>query len=289
MGDVYLIVFCIFSLCFYCFGEITSCEKISACSCKSEDGIVDLSALAERGKPRFMDVQSETSDKVSWNPCLPFTEGDCKDVAVCQVRNIHLPEFYNLGNQESATFRVVNGSLHLSYSADTLNPKGENTLRSSNITLICDKTQNPGILTSKGEVPLGSGRFLMTLRSVAACAMKSNLRATGGPTPITIQTITPKLVSIQTITPKLVSIQTITQKPVTIGPTARRITSTGGGIPAHIIPPIEQLDLSGFQSLLVGQVVILVFILLLMVAVVIMYAYQMCLHKVVSKRAYDNL
>ncbi|XP_046573459.1 uncharacterized protein LOC124281533 [Haliotis rubra] len=119
MGNVYLIVFYIFSSCFYCFGEITSCEKVSACSCESEDGTVDLSPLAHKGTPRFLDVQSETGDKVSWNPCLPFTEGNCTDVAVCQFRHIFQKEYYNLGNQDSAAFSVVDGSLRLTYSAFT--------------------------------------------------------------------------------------------------------------------------------------------------------------------------
>ncbi|XP_067649413.1 uncharacterized protein [Haliotis asinina] len=263
MGKVYLIVFYIFSSCFHCFGEITSCEKISACSCESEDGIVDLSPLAHNGNPRFLDVQSETGDKVSWNPCLPFTEGNCTDVAVCQFRHIAQKEYYSLGNQDSAAFSVVDGSLRLSYSAFTRGPTGVG-FRSTSITLICDNSQNPGILTSKGEVPVGSGHFEMTLRSFAACAA-----------------IKPGLGATDDTTIKIVSIQTITPKPITIGPPPTT--------PSNIVPMTPLADISGLQSLLVGQVVLLVFIMILMLAIVLMYAYQLYLQRVVSRRSYENL
>ncbi|XP_067648767.1 uncharacterized protein [Haliotis asinina] len=152
------------------FGEITKCDKLTSCSCKTDKGVVDLTPLTGTNGPRFKDFPAPSGDKFSWNPCKPFSEGKCKDVAACQIQNLIPPSYFNIGSQDSATFVVDNG-LKLTYNADTFFDQlgAPNTVRTTKVSLVCDASKDPGELTVDGETPAGSAVYLMTLTSKYAC------------------------------------------------------------------------------------------------------------------------
>ncbi|KAL3832663.1 hypothetical protein ACJMK2_024286, partial [Sinanodonta woodiana] len=142
------------------------CTKTSACSCTYSDGsTVDLSPLdSSGGTPRFYDVlDDQRVDMFSWNPCTPFSEGSCNNVAVCQKRTfIPNPEYYSLGDQNSAVFANDNtGKPTLSYKA----VQG-GVSRTSIITLTCEQ-QTDGILLAAGEKE--PTKYYMELKSKYAC------------------------------------------------------------------------------------------------------------------------
>ncbi|XP_067650656.1 uncharacterized protein [Haliotis asinina] len=149
---------------------IKTCVKKSSCSCMGDNGMVDLSPLAKNGGPQFKDISATTGDQFSWNPCTPFTENDCKNVAACQIQNINPPAYFNIGTQDSAKFQVKNGVLTLTYSATTFlgSELEDGFTRTAIITLVCDKTVE-GTLKATGEKPAKSGKYLMTLTSKYAC------------------------------------------------------------------------------------------------------------------------
>ncbi|XP_048247816.1 uncharacterized protein LOC125377817 [Haliotis rufescens] len=161
---------------------ITQCKKTTACSCMGDNGMIDLSPLASNGGARFKDISATSGDQFSWNPCKPFTEKGCKNVAACQIQNANPPAYFSIGTQDSAKFQVNKGALTLTYSADTFLGTGPelapNFLRSAIITLVCDKSVE-GTLKAVGEKPAKSGKYLMTLTSKYAC------ESTGGTVTVT--------------------------------------------------------------------------------------------------------
>ncbi|XP_071102239.1 uncharacterized protein [Haliotis cracherodii] len=151
-------------------GAITKCEKMSSCSCKTDKGVVDLTPLSSTNGPRFKDMPAPNGDKFSWNPCKSFSEGTCKGVAACQIQKLLPPSYFNIGNQDSATFTVDQG-LKLTYSAATFldQPGAPNTVRTTKVSLVCDESKDPGELTVDGETKAGSAVYVMTLASKYAC------------------------------------------------------------------------------------------------------------------------
>ncbi|KAK3591981.1 hypothetical protein CHS0354_031488 [Potamilus streckersoni] len=99
----------------------------------------------------------------SWNPCTPFSEGSCNNMAVCQKRPfIPMPEYHSLGDQNSAVFASDDtGKLTLSYKAVQ-----EGVSRTSIITLTCEQ-QTEGILDVAGETQ--QTKYYMELKSKYAC------------------------------------------------------------------------------------------------------------------------
>ncbi|KAK6166146.1 hypothetical protein SNE40_022909 [Patella caerulea] len=148
-------------------GAADACVKKSACSCENSEGTIDLTPLV--GSPKFKDVQDEAgSYYFSYNPCTKFTESGCTNVAGCQT---DMTNFYSIGTQDSATFKVdATNGLYIEYDATT------DVKRTLQVYLKCDQTEE-GKLDVKGEFPAGSAIYEMTLTSKYACASGG-----GGPT-----------------------------------------------------------------------------------------------------------
>ncbi|VDI50718.1 Hypothetical predicted protein [Mytilus galloprovincialis] len=146
-----------------------SCKKTSSCSCKFSNGAaINLNQLSNTDQtPRFEDQPDPDSnaDMYSWNPCQPFNEGDCMDVAVCNVHNnIPNASYFTLGDQDSAVFSTSGKVTKLTY----IYAGTGGAQRSAEITLTCDKDKE-GSLDVKGEIPLGSGEYFFELQTKYAC------------------------------------------------------------------------------------------------------------------------
>ncbi|XP_067649953.1 cation-dependent mannose-6-phosphate receptor-like [Haliotis asinina] len=137
------------------------CHKVSSCSCRNSEGLIDLSPLAKTDNtPAFSDLlDSPGYYKYSWNPCHPFTEGTCIGVAGCQ-QDTDSGDFTSIGKQDSALFiNDVTDGLQIQYT------DGAKTLF---VTLNCNKTET-GKLDVKGENPPRSKQYYLTLHSKYAC------------------------------------------------------------------------------------------------------------------------
>ncbi|XP_076469960.1 cation-dependent mannose-6-phosphate receptor-like [Babylonia areolata] len=67
-----------------------TCVGQGPCGCAFDDGsgAIDVSSLGNTDStPRFADVRGKDNFLYSYNPCYPFSEGNCTDAAVCQVGN----------------------------------------------------------------------------------------------------------------------------------------------------------------------------------------------------------
>lgn len=145
------------------------CQKLSACSCKTSDGVVDLSAL-----------QSFTNYKGpkglynnDWNPCIARPCGSMPntDVSICQTEvkkpGVQASSYIN-GYLKTASFTgEVGKNLVLHYTGDNATLSGGIKLRQSSISLICvsDSLSNDFTVQElKGDVD-----YVFTLRSPHAC------------------------------------------------------------------------------------------------------------------------
>lgn len=154
------------------------CQKLSACSCKTSDGVVDLSALAS-----FTNVKDTEGYLNDWNPCVarPCGSLPSSDVSICQTE-VSKPgakaNSYINGFLSTASFIGEAGkNLMLHYTGD--NVTGTTTLRQSSIYLICvpDSTAR-NELTAKGESTPGNVNYVFILRSPHACLVPNgNLSA----------------------------------------------------------------------------------------------------------------
>ncbi|XP_041365147.1 uncharacterized protein LOC121380411 [Gigantopelta aegis] len=152
---------------------ITKCEKISSCSCKTNNGkVIDLSPLAGVGTPRFKDKMSPSGDLFSWNPCFAFSEGGLSGLAACQQRPALPPLFYNTGSQDSAVFEVdASKGLQVVYTATT------DVLRTTKVTLKCDHNKEQEF-TAQGEVTPGVAVYDLTLVSKYCCEDEREITVT---------------------------------------------------------------------------------------------------------------
>ena len=113
-----------------------TCEKLDSCTCRdSQTGKnVSLHSLARAdGTPAFtVDIGYFV---FNYNPCFPFTFGNCTDVAVCQTdqKGVH----FNLGTQDSADFS--NGTDFYNIVAYT-SPAEPRLVRRSFVDLICNES-----------------------------------------------------------------------------------------------------------------------------------------------------
>ncbi|XP_070209871.1 uncharacterized protein [Littorina saxatilis] len=147
--------------------RVTQCVKTGPCSCRTADGVIDLSPLADNVTARYKDVpDSEGADMYSWNPCLSFTETPhCVNVAACQ-RTIGLNESQNIGTQDSAQFVVTDqGDLTLQYTYP--DPSGAN--RTTIVTLLYYPHAHDMIAIAGEMVAL---QYSITLMSKFACVNK---------------------------------------------------------------------------------------------------------------------
>ncbi|CAG2193102.1 unnamed protein product [Mytilus edulis] len=129
--------------------------------------LTEHTIIRKRNSYGFEDQPDPDSnaDMYSWNPCQPFNEGDCMDVAVCNVHNnIPNASYFTLGDQDSAVFSTSGKVTKLTY----IYAGTGGAQRSAEITLTCDKDKE-GFLDVKGEIPLGSGEYFFELQTKYAC------------------------------------------------------------------------------------------------------------------------
>ncbi|XP_068740352.1 uncharacterized protein [Montipora capricornis] len=56
------------------------------CTCRTDEGTIDLRNVGRRdGLPRFSNIGSYDMEfvKFSWDPCYPYSTGECQNVAAC--------------------------------------------------------------------------------------------------------------------------------------------------------------------------------------------------------------
>ncbi|XP_013380064.1 uncharacterized protein LOC106151379 [Lingula anatina] len=112
------------------------CVKVNDCSCQMDDGsgLVDIATLGRTdGKPAFSGLDPN-SVKYSYNPCYPFTDGACENVAACQnLQNQNIP----IGKQDGSLWNVdpASNELIVTY---TQNTTGQEQV--TIVTLVCNKT-----------------------------------------------------------------------------------------------------------------------------------------------------
>ncbi|KAK6165927.1 hypothetical protein SNE40_022733 [Patella caerulea] len=137
----------------------------NSCVIETSQGTIDLTPLGNTDNtPRFKDLQGTTDHlySYSWNPCLPFNEGTCTDVAICQS-GPGQQVFFILGLQNKISYEEgpdQSGSLVYHTYGDIE--------RTTTIRLTCDPTQEGNLIVT-GEQPYQSGKYFFELRSQYAC------------------------------------------------------------------------------------------------------------------------
>ncbi|XP_078573387.1 uncharacterized protein LOC144860145 [Branchiostoma floridae x Branchiostoma japonicum] len=143
-----------------------TCEKTGPCSCNMSDGSgqVDISPLMT-GNPTFKDLVATTVPDdylYSWNPCQPFTEGQCQNVAVCKKSN-DSSVYEDIGTQDS---------VEISFSQDpdegeivTFGYTSLDGLRLSSVMAKCTTGQTS--IKADGEIL--DNNYLFELSSPCAC------------------------------------------------------------------------------------------------------------------------
>ncbi|KAK7109053.1 uncharacterized protein [Littorina saxatilis] len=168
---MFLIVGQLWSLC-YSAGE--SCKKLGPCSCQSDKGTIDLSPL--KGSPKFQDKKDAKGAYLfSYNPCTPFDEGKgCKKVSACQI-SLDKKTQFPTGTQDSASFSDNgNNNIAITYTATS----GDATLRTTIVTLKCDKSGGEDKLDVDGET--SPATYTMTLTSSHCCPKSGPSPPSGG-------------------------------------------------------------------------------------------------------------
>ncbi|KAJ7318622.1 hypothetical protein OS493_037791 [Desmophyllum pertusum] len=74
----------------------------------------------------------------SWNPCTPFSDGNCKDVLLCQYNSAG--SGYAIAKKVNSFTENDDGSITLTYNGIV---DGSHT-RMAVFKLVCDANQNPG-------------------------------------------------------------------------------------------------------------------------------------------------
>jgi len=150
-----------------CMGEM------SYCKCQTgNDTMVDLSQVQKVEVYNHHAGLNHPNERIIFNPCHPFNEGNCKDSVVCMVKTTMLvipAGQYNLASLNEAKFSKCGENLVLKY---------EHLVRSkkmtTEVTLICDETAAVDSLklTSESEGkawPQLPGDVKLELRSKSVC------------------------------------------------------------------------------------------------------------------------
>ncbi|XP_064648085.1 uncharacterized protein LOC135500496 [Lineus longissimus] len=152
------------------YADGANCVKNNACSCTYDDGsgTVDFQNLAGTSGPRLLDQYDKNRQyKYSYNPCNPFTEQTCNNVAVCEVTvdasgstSFTTPA----GTQDSATFTTTGGQLKIVYKTRPTEFNYQTT-----VTLKCDAslTGSPKFDIA-GAVTFNTAEMTMTHASLCA-------------------------------------------------------------------------------------------------------------------------
>ncbi|XP_048754496.1 uncharacterized protein LOC125665735 isoform X2 [Ostrea edulis] len=148
------------------------CEKLTACSCKTSSGVVDLSAL-----PSSTQVTDPQKYLNVWSPCNGVACASKSGVSVCQSTKSSPPSSYVNGYVNTARFTgdPTTNQLVLSYTGDK--DTTVDKTRKTSIQLICDESAAENTLTAQGETSQGSVDYKFTLRSKHACVSSGSISA----------------------------------------------------------------------------------------------------------------
>ncbi|CAH3190923.1 unnamed protein product [Porites evermanni] len=106
---------------------------------------------------RFKEIPEARGRQFEWNPCITFTDGDCKEVLSCQTTDTAR----NPAGTKDTTFSVDSeGNAVITYGKSTAS---DGTERQTKITLKCDLETNgtkPTGFTGKVDGKLTSGTYL---------------------------------------------------------------------------------------------------------------------------------
>ncbi|XP_045170506.2 uncharacterized protein LOC123532950 [Mercenaria mercenaria] len=160
--------------------ESTTCEQQGVCACVFENGSkIDLSLLGNKdGTPLIKDIIAYGQYGYSFNPCYPFNEDKCINVAACQ--NDGIGNVYAIGDASSANLTYFASSGILAGVYTSLGDFGKT--RTSIVSFVCDPAADIPKLEVFGEGPELTYKFAIT--SKHACIPE--------PTPIPTSTETPK-------------------------------------------------------------------------------------------------
>ncbi|XP_072029104.1 cation-dependent mannose-6-phosphate receptor-like [Amphiura filiformis] len=132
----------------------------STCACVFPDGTkIDLSPLDGANKPAFDFKEPTVPDDFmyAYNPCTPFSSGDCTNVAVCQ-RSKDLSHYYNIGNPSTAEF---------SGTGDAISYSGGEEGRQTDVQLLCNKDANTHKYVVDGQI--SDKHYKLQVTSCHAC------------------------------------------------------------------------------------------------------------------------
>ncbi|KAK7498648.1 hypothetical protein BaRGS_00010025 [Batillaria attramentaria] len=142
---------------------------VQADSCRhaGSDGVIDISSLGNADNtPRFKDMADDNSGGIwvySYNPCYPFSEGDCSGAAACQA-SPDGSQYFQCGDQSTASWGTDADSGKM---AITYTNHGTDIDRKTLVILICDQSATDPKLHVIGDVSNGEYHFELT--SKCAC------------------------------------------------------------------------------------------------------------------------
>ncbi|CAH1238264.1 Hypp5552 [Branchiostoma lanceolatum] len=155
-----------------------ACVQYGTCACMFKNGsYIDLTSLEQTsGEPLFKDhpLSSPRRDDgfyYSFNPCAPFTEGKCEDVAVCKKNSLAGSEV-SLGKQDSSTFATANenGPVAIMYASEN---------RMSIVSLRCTEEKRDRLIVL-GADPKVPNTYEFILESPQCCLHKGGTTAVRG-------------------------------------------------------------------------------------------------------------
>lgn len=146
-----------------------TCTQKDMCSCQMDDGSgdVDVSSLGKNdGTAMFQDMTSADGQLYSLNMCYPFNEMTCANAAACQILADGTGS-YQIGDATNVGFEVDSlNQVHIKYT----NIDGNGLTRTTDVTLVCNPTADPPMVSADGETAPGSVTYLFTVNSKCACA-----------------------------------------------------------------------------------------------------------------------
>merc|ERR1719232_2097454 len=97
-------------------GTVTKCDKINACSCKSNEGVIDLKPLdGTSTKPSLTAIDEVSGYTYYYNPCTVFSYApaspQCQGVLGCQYDQSF--GGFTIGKLETVRFEVEGGNVKI--------------------------------------------------------------------------------------------------------------------------------------------------------------------------------
>jgi len=140
---------------------ITKCDKINPCSCKSNEGVINLKPLdgtSTQASLQTADPLDPTGYQYFYNPCTDFSYApatpQCQAVLGCQYSQTY-GFGYDIADHSTAKFDVASGVVTLKMSSKA----GD---RYMEVKLICDKSMKNPQFTFLQENPQSTYKFSLT-------------------------------------------------------------------------------------------------------------------------------